>query len=322
MLRMIPRQPRRVGTSQLQQQLVAAGYPVTIRTVQRDLNGLACFFPLYCDDEKIAGWSWPKDAFIDIPGMEPHTALTFYLAERFLKQMLPSSCVAFLEPQFKQSHNYIENSTTGMLGHWPDKIQTYSRHLQLQSPTISPEILSHVYDSVLYAKQLEITYQKRGGENQHQYLVNPLGLVFVDQIVYLVCTFSGYQDIRHIALHRISLAQIKEIQIQENDGFRLQEYVATGVFGVLRSEKHIKIKLLFDPVVAIHLQETPLSSDQSWSEQSDKRIMVEANVQDTDQLRWWLLGFGDLVEVLEPEPLRIEIGKTLRNAAAVYKEIQ
>ena len=38
--------------------------------------------------------------------------------------------------------------------------------------------------------------------------------------------------------------------------------------------------------------------------QEDGRILVEATVSDTADLRWWLLGFGSSVEVLEPTSLR------------------
>ena len=49
-----------------------------------------------------------------------------------------------------------------------------------------------------------------------------------------------------------------------------------------------------------------LSEDHRTTEQSDGRILVEATVADTSQLRWWLLGFGSQVEVLEPISLREE----------------
>ena len=41
-------------------------------------------------------------------------------------------------------------------------------------------------------------------------------------------------------------------------------------------------------------------------------------VQDTCQLRWWLLGFGDQVEVLEPEHLRAEFAEIARSLHDMY----
>jgi predicted DNA-binding transcriptional regulator YafY len=47
-------------------------------------------------------------------------------------------------------------------------------------------------------------------------------------------------------------------------------------------------------------------------------VLVEATVADTRQLRWWLLGFGGRVEVLEPEGLRGEMKGHAERMAGRY----
>ncbi len=48
------------------------------------------------------------------------------------------------------------------------------------------------------------------------------------------------------------------------------------------------------------------------------KFLVESTVLDTAQLRWWLLGFGGRVEVLEPEFLRDEFRKHAERMAEIY----
>ena len=57
----------------------------------------------------------------------------------------------------------------------------------------------------------------------------------------------------------------------------------------------------------IHLEETPLSENQQLTDQENGSVLVKATVQDTRQLRWWLLGFGGRIEVLEPLSMRDEM---------------
>jgi predicted DNA-binding transcriptional regulator YafY len=38
----------------------------------------------------------------------------------------------------------------------------------------------------------------------------------------------------------------------------------------------------------------------------DDRERLMATVKDTQELRWWLLGFGEGVEIIEPASLRAE----------------
>jgi predicted DNA-binding transcriptional regulator YafY len=50
----------------------------------------------------------------------------------------------------------------------------------------------------------------------------------------------------------------------------------------------------------------------------DGRIQLTATVQETLQLRWWLQGFGDAVEVLKPLHLRKQIAENVQHLAARY----
>jgi predicted DNA-binding transcriptional regulator YafY len=49
-------------------------------------------------------------------------------------------------------------------------------------------------------------------------------------------------------------------------------------------------------------------------------VLIEASVLDTPQLRWWLLGFGDAVEVVEPKSLRREFAEMSRAMASYYED--
>ena len=52
----------------------------------------------------------------------------------------------------------------------------------------------------------------------------------------------------------------------------------------------------------------------------DERVVVRATVENTAELRWWLLGFGDLVEVLSPADLREEFRLRAAAMAALYRQ--
>ncbi|MHB8493736.1 MAG: WYL domain-containing protein [Casimicrobiaceae bacterium] len=75
---------------------------------------------------------------------------------------------------------------------------------------------------------------------------------------------------------------------------------------------------MFDAPAADHLQETPLSEDQTIEDAADGRVRVRASVLDTPQLRWWLLGIADGVEVVAPAALRREFAQMTAAMAAHY----
>ena len=69
MLQRIPRYPEKITTEEITSRLEADGFPVTIRTVQRDLIALSRIFPLVSEEKnRPFGWSWQKNArAFDIP---------------------------------------------------------------------------------------------------------------------------------------------------------------------------------------------------------------------------------------------------------------
>ncbi|HFC9439599.1 TPA: WYL domain-containing protein [Vibrio cholerae] len=67
------------------------------------------------------------------------------------------------------------------------------------------------------------------------------------------------------------------------------------------------------------LDETPLCEDQSI-ESKDNDFVVYASVDDTDELRHWLLSVCNHATVLEPLALREEIIQTLRDSLSWYED--
>lgn len=90
-LRLLPRSPYWITVSELVERLDALDYSVTLRTVQRDLMELSSIFPL---DHELKGrlyrWRWLGSAeVLDLPGMNAQTALSFFMAEQYLFEMMP-----------------------------------------------------------------------------------------------------------------------------------------------------------------------------------------------------------------------------------------
>jgi len=322
MLRLIPRHPLKIATANLKQKLADEGFETTQRTIQRDLVRLSTIYPLASDEEgKPFGWSWMADADVmDIPGMDSHTALAFWMAGEHLEPMLPKTTLRQLRPHFRTAGQVLDNIATDKgAPAWRDKVRVLHRGPKLQAPAIDADVQNQVYDALLRNRRLVVTYVPRGQQGGKEYELNPLGLVFKDGITYLVCSMWDYPDIRLLTLHRMQESQVLDKPASIPDGFSLDAYIASGElhFSVGGT---VQLKALFSADSAFHLDERPLSEDQTISEQTDGRMLVTATVQDTSELRWWLLGFGDRVEVLEPSALRNIFVEIVSNMSGAYSQ--
>lgn len=321
MLRRIPRHPGSVGTRELKDKLEQEGFLIDVRTIQRDLEKLSGLFPLSCETRgKANRWFWMEEATVmDLPGMEPATAVAFRLAEEYLAPLLPNATIKHLEPHFRRAREILKPERGTRLAVWPDKVQVIAGGPALTPPSVKPEVQEAVYRALLEDRQLVCTYRSKDAVQPKSYPINPLGLVFRDGVVYLVGTAKDYAEVRHFALHRMEAAMMLETPCRRPPGFNFQTYVkAEQLFAYPLSRGPIDLELAFDKGAAVHLTERLLSKDQRVTQNNDGRVMVRATVKDTLELRWWLLGFGDKVEVLAPQALRHEFSAIARRMAHRY----
>ncbi len=321
MLRMIPRAPRKIDTATIQAQLAAHGIEINVRSIQRDLGTLSAIFPIICDERsKPYGWSWLKAAHLmDIPGMDAQTALTFHLAGMFLSPLLPRSTLQYLDPYFQRANNVLGQLKQPGIGNWPDKVRIVPRGQALKPPKVNPEVLDVIYTALLEERRFAAHYRPRGASKAAEYEITPLGLVYRHSAAYLIGTAWDYDDVMQFALHRFIGASLTEKRQSASKRFNLDKYLQEGAFDYPKTKNFVELKALFDGETAVHLRETPLSGNQRLRDQEDGRVLLEAHVQDTAQLRWWLLGFGDQVEVLAPRKFREDFQQVTGKMAALYK---
>lgn len=319
-LRMIPRHPRKITAAELCTSLNGDGFTVGKRTVERDLQSLATIFPLVSDERsKPYGWGWQKDApAFDLPGISNSEAITLLLAREHLRTLLPASTIAQLQPYFALAEQKLTalEQHSGIAG-WQHKVRVIPPTQPLLAPKIDDAVQATLHEALLHERQCNITYQKREATEPESYPVHALGLVQRGQVLYLVCTIKTYPHIRLLALHRILAAELLSEAISPPAGFDLDAYIASGALGWFPKET-IHLKAIFNADVAAHLYETPLSEDQAMTELPDGRIQLTATMQETLQLRWWLQGFGDAVEVIKPMHLRKQIAESINRLAERY----
>lgn len=318
LLNAIPAAPRRLSTTELHQRMRDAGFEVDVRSIQRDLNELSGPFPLVPMTEGRANyWQWMEGSKgLEIPAMSRQTALVFQLANQYLLPLMPGNVLKLLAPYFERAANVLGDSH---MADWNSKVMHIETGPQLAPPEIAPAVRNVVYQALLQGQRFEATYVRRYEREPVTYTVNPLGIVTREGVTYLVCTLWDYTDLKQLAMHRIRTATPLDHESTPINGFDLAAYVHDGAaFGYPQSNKRVKLKAVFDEGAAFHLTERTLSADQQLKKLPSGDYRLTATVQDTQELRWWLLGFGNGVKVLGPEALRSEFKAMAADMARMY----
>lgn len=322
MLRLMPRYPQKVTVQHVRRALEQEGFEITDRSIQRDLNELSEIFPLLCDNrEKPFGWSWQKDAAsFDLPGLTVPEALTMAMVEQHLRNLLPAPMVDQLHPYFLAAHRRLDAEPKPHRGRsWLEKVRTIPPTQPLLPPKVDSAVQHDITEALLHERQVSIKYRRRSDKTPVEYRIHPLALIQRGTLMYLYCRIFDYENARTLALHRILSATILEERSNFPEGFSLDKQVELGTWG-FGEGKLIRIVLEFQPGYGDHLHETPLSKDQVIEELGGGRLRVTATVADTLQLSWWLLGFGEGVEVLAPITMREWMAKTAKELVSLYRD--
>lgn len=317
-LRMVPRRGRIATTDILGRLKSEYGIETTLRTIQRDLTKLeASEFPLECDNNRPAGWSWAKDArAFDIPNMDPVTALTFKLAEKHVARMMPHGVISALKPYIQAADERLRLTTESSLSRWPDKVRVVSRNLAMIPPVVTEDISDAVYSALLEERRFTADYRTMTGRKK-TYEVNPLGMAFVDGLTYLIASLNEHPDPILLLLHRIQKVALLDKTVTVPIGFDLDIFIARELTFPVGGK--IRLVLLFGNKADIQrLEEAPVSEDQNIITREDGTFELNATVEDTLQLHWWLRGYGTRVEVVGPESLRKEFAEMAQELAERY----
>jgi predicted DNA-binding transcriptional regulator YafY len=319
MLSLVPRRTPGITTEALRSALAARDFDVNLRTIQRDLVKLSAPFPLVSNEDDPPRWYWaPHAETVTLPGHDPLSALSWQLIEQYLQPLLPRSLSTEIEPHFNAARGFLEATSAGNFRRWTQRVRILPRSMQLESPEIPRDVLDAVYQALLEKRQVEVDYTNRSSEEPRRLTLHPLALVVRDSVHYLLATVWDFTDIRQLVLHRMSSARLLAQDANEPRDFNLEDYIREGGFDYSSGEK-IKLVARFGPYAGKGLLESPLTPDQQNKTLEDGRIEIQATVNDSEQLRWWLMGFGSSVEVIAPRHLREEMLKDAEALVQMYK---
>lgn len=329
MLRLLPTRLPGITAAALTDRLSQAGWVVSKRTVERDLQRLSVQFPLACNDRgQPWGWYWKSNANFDVPGIEAADALLLRLIEAQLKPLLPTSMAAPLASRFEAAAAKLAAvSHENRLARWSELVCALPDGLPMKAPVVAPKVLDAVRDALLEGRVLQVRHARPRldalgpdtGPATKDYELHPLALVQRGAVTYLLATHGDATDPRLYALQRMRMATITEQPARRPRGFSLKAWLKAGggqfSVGPARIEQ---VVLALTDSLARALAETPLSDDMRLSPLPDGRWRLEARLPLTWTLERWLLGQGADVEVLAPAELRQQVRERLDAAQARY----
>ena len=302
LMELLPRQPHSITTKAIHKRLEEAGFTVTRRTVERDLQGLMeSGFAIVVDTtQEPYLWSWDaKTPAMTVPTPSVSDALLLAMVKDYVGPMLPPQMLDALQPYLDRAVLVLDSAkANNTLANWRDKVHAVLPTQVLIAPEIPVEVQRAVSDALLQETQLEVIYDSMSGKKGQAMTVHPHALIHRGQMAYLICSCWDYKDMRRLAMHRIREATNTYTPMVKQADFNMLQYLAQGHGDFGEGElRNLDIKVA--PELAAYLDECKLTKDQKLTplKKPEGWSRLTAQLPDTPQLKSWLLSQGDDVIV-------------------------
>ncbi len=148
--------------------------------------------------------------------------------------------------------------------------------------------------------------------------VDPYGLVLHEGAFYLVGYCHWRKDVRTFLLDRIRVVAETEKVFTLPATFSVREHFRQA-WGLLKGRALVTIRVRFAPKVARIIHEGRWHETQRLQDQADGSVVMTVRVAGWEEMRRWILSFGAVAEVLEPEDLRRSLAGEAEKLRAVYR---
>lgn len=165
-----------------------------------------------------------------------------------------------------------------------------------------------------------VAYQSERATEPVSHEMYPYGFIFHHGSLYLVAFSRDHDSVRHFKIDRVSGVDVQSLKFTPPENFNLQLH-PTHSFGVYRGDgTPIQIRIRFTPDAARYVQEKSWHPSQKLARERDGSVVLEVQLDHTNEIKSWVLGFGPKAVVIEPEELAEEIRKDLSAMQSSYSQ--
>lgn len=152
--------------------------------------------------------------------------------------------------------------------------------------------------------------------------LSPYQLLFSRRSWYVIGRSSLHRAVRTFNVGRIRTLEVLADRYVIPRGFSLQKYLRNAWHLIPEKGPDQDVVIRFQPMVAQNVAEVNWHRTQQVHWHADGTIDFHARVSGLNEITWWVLGYGDQAEALEPPELRRRIAHHARRLVDRYKDVK
>ncbi len=165
---------------------------------------------------------------------------------------------------------------------------------------------------------MRIEYDSFSDREMIRTKLSPYRLLFSRRSWYVFGRSSFHRQMRTFNVGRISRLEPLEERFQFPRGFSIERQLRNAWHLIPEAGPDQEVVVRFEKLVAKNVAEVTWHKTQRLVWLDDGRLDFHVTVSGINEISWWILGYGDQAEVLEPAALRQLIERRCRELVKRY----
>ncbi|MCE5268977.1 MAG: YafY family transcriptional regulator [Planctomycetaceae bacterium] len=204
-----------------------------------------------------------------------------------------------------------------------DQLRNVTAAVQIQPPPSNPlDGCEPVYEQLLAAianrRSVRIRYDSLKEQKQLVTRLSPYRLFFSRRSWYVVGRSSIHRSKRTFHLGRIMQIEPLDDHFEVPRGFSIERYLRNAWHMIPEQGRDSQVVVRFSDLVAQNVAEVHWHRTQRVEYREDGTLDFHVTVSGLNEISWWILGYGDQAEVLEPPELRRLVAERARRMVEKY----
>ncbi|MBA7711192.1 hypothetical protein ES703_120147 [subsurface metagenome] len=285
---------------------LARMHKLSRRTIFRDLKELRAIGVPYHYDAKTGAYTTEPEFFVP--------PINLNLQEAFSLLLLARKASNQVQSPFRTS---LLRAALKVESNLPCEVKRYCntafRNIHVKArPQARMDLLNEIFGQLMIAilrkRVVSIRYYLPREQKSIVIHLDPYHLRYNENQWYVFGKSDLDQDVRAFKLNRMKELNALDKCFVNEKKFDIGEYLGRA-WSMVPEGRLYNIKLRFSPQVAHDVAEVQWHSTQTVTFEGDGSVIIEFRVDGLNEITWWILSYGDQVQVLAPRILREKIIK-------------
>ncbi len=165
---------------------------------------------------------------------------------------------------------------------------------------------AQLQQAIVKKRKVDLRYHSLFEETIIDIELCPYHLLYNNRAWYVLGRSSLHKSVRTFKLNRIRELTTTEKCFVDGENFDVYDYLGRA-WSMIPEGRIYNIKLRFLPEVAYDVVEVQWHSTQKVAFEDDGSAIIEFRVDGLNEITWWILSYGDKVQVLAPRILQQRI---------------